>query len=876
MKITGPGAGGILDALPRDRRTLAIALCVVAWTLLAATLGAATQATGFWGTVVRPLLQAGVDAPGRWLRSRMVTPVHLDLDVKFEDWQKLSFQRDKAVREQALFASEDDYVPAVIRTGDQDLKVKLRLKGDSAAHLQGEKWSFRVDIKGEDTLFGMHRLSLQDPGTRNYIGEWVYHRALLREDILGLKYQFVDVSVNGKHLGIYSIEEHFDKPLIEQNQRRFGPILRLDEELLWLEAHQQLRPFGAGGVSGAGSYEASTIDSFRTNAVLEDKGTRALYLKAVSLLERFRRGELPVAEVFDARRLATYFALVDLLGAEHGARWHNIRFYFNPITSRLEPIGFDAECKPTTALQGVEGRELGRDGRWQVLYRPLNERLFADRAFHAMYLGEVERMSKPEYLDRLLAELGPGLEESLAILHREFPQIDSPEALFRRNQGYMRSMLEPAAALRVGLKVQEGNRLALEAASIQAMPVEIVAVEYGTGTGTVRAELPQPLYLAGRSSGTLPRFLPLEVAAEDAAKIDPASLRVLWRVPGTQAVHAQAAVPYVASADVTLLPDPTRRVPNLERFPFIRLDAAARVAEIQPGEWTLTESLVVPAGTTLRAGPGTTLDLREHAMIFSHGPLEWLGSAEAPVVLRSGDGTGQGLVVMQARSQSTLEHVLFDRLASPATEGYSLTGSVTFFESPVDITASEFARNDSEDAFNVVRGRVRVHDTLFRDTRSDAFDCDFCTGEFVDTRFQRLGNDGIDVSGADLRVERMHVDGARDKGLSVGEGSRVEASDIVVIGANAGIASKDRSELHARNITIKACRYSLVALVKKAEFGASKMYVDNVRLEDMERRDLIDENVLVVQDGVRLAPTGDQKEIWEMLYGENAPGRSIR
>ena len=47
------------------------------------------------------------------------------------------------------------------------------------------------------------------------------------------------------------------------------------------------------------------------------------------------------SEVFDIDRLSKFFALSDILGAEHGARWHNARFYFNPFTNLLEPISFD-------------------------------------------------------------------------------------------------------------------------------------------------------------------------------------------------------------------------------------------------------------------------------------------------------------------------------------------------------------------------------------------------------------------------------------------------------------------------------------------------------------------------------------------------------
>ena len=56
---------------------------------------------------------------------------------------------------------------------------------------------------------------------------------LKKENIPGLKYKFVELTINGKNKGIYAIEEHFDKILVESNKYREGPILKFSEEHLW-------------------------------------------------------------------------------------------------------------------------------------------------------------------------------------------------------------------------------------------------------------------------------------------------------------------------------------------------------------------------------------------------------------------------------------------------------------------------------------------------------------------------------------------------------------------------------------------------------------------------------------------------------------------
>ena len=108
----------------------------------------------------------------------------------------------------------------------------MRLKGDEVDHLRGKKWSYRVKVKGDRTLLGLKVFSLQHPGTRNYLDEWFYHQLLEREDVLSLRYSFVHLTLNGKDMGIYALEEHFAKQLVEHHQRREGPIVRFDEDVL--------------------------------------------------------------------------------------------------------------------------------------------------------------------------------------------------------------------------------------------------------------------------------------------------------------------------------------------------------------------------------------------------------------------------------------------------------------------------------------------------------------------------------------------------------------------------------------------------------------------------------------------------------------------
>ena len=80
---------------------------------------------------------------------------------------------------------------------------------------------------------GMKKFNLQRPFTRGHLNEWVFHHLLKYNDLIHLRYKFVYFIVNNVNYGVYALEEHFDKRLVENNNLREGPIFKLDTDMYW-------------------------------------------------------------------------------------------------------------------------------------------------------------------------------------------------------------------------------------------------------------------------------------------------------------------------------------------------------------------------------------------------------------------------------------------------------------------------------------------------------------------------------------------------------------------------------------------------------------------------------------------------------------------
>src|SRR5262245_29362170 len=739
-------------------------------------------------------------------------PERLALDIKHEDFQKLAYQRELAMGRGLRIATEDDYVPARIRRhGERTLKAKVRLKGDWVDHLSGSKWSYRVKLQGDQTLLGMRNFSVQHPKTRRFVYEWVFHQALAREDIIPLRYEFVDLSLNGKDLGIYALEEHFDKQLLEYRQRREGPILKFDESLHWADI-AATGEVGDTSPTGVRGFRTAPVDTFGALPPKDDPNYPVV-LAAATLLESFRAGELPVAQVFDSKKLATFFALLDLLGAEHGGVWHNLRFYYDPIASRLEPVGFDANAgAPLGALLGSSDL-LREDGAG---FRAL---LFADPAFMAEYVANLERVSDPAYLDALLAEIEPGLERNMRILHTEFPWQRFDPEVFRANARMIRNVLAPTKGLHAYLDQTGAGRVDLEIGNLGVLPLEVLRARSGSvvlePAAATRVE-PTP----GEDQVawvTVPFQLPSGGKWTDALA---PTLEVEYRVVGSGQVRHEKVFPRPRRNG---LPqgDLLRRPSNVGDFAFLEVDEAGRTITIRTGAWTLDRDLIVPPGYRLRAGAGARVDLVRSAMVVSRSPLELRGDAANPVVVQSSDGTGQGLLVLDAGERSSLEHAVFRGLTSPDRPGWKLTGAVTFYRSPVAISHCEFGGNHSEDGINLVRSPFEIEEIFVHDTSSDAFDADFSDGTITRSLFRGMVADGIDVSGARVTVSSVQIEKAGDKGLSAGDHADLTVRDVEVRDSKIGVASKDRSNVVAEGLRVIDGKIGLALYQKKSEFGTS-------------------------------------------------------
>ena len=361
-----------------------------------------------------------------------------------------------------------------------------------------------------------------------------------------------------------------------------------------------------------------------------------------------------------------------------------------------------------------------------------------------------------------------------------------------------------------------------------------------------------PITLAPRFKGNVPASVTIPIKSQDS--IPETGLIVNAHVPGESRAYESRAATYHPALSSHPIPVTSGLDMN-----FIEQTGDGQSYRVRAGSWIVHEPLILPRGSSLEVGPGTTLSFARRAFLLVRGPVSFVGTVDQPIVFEGivdseGSGAWQGIVVMEASSSSEWSHVTVRQTSGIKYPSWSLTGGVTFYYSDIKMNQVQFTGNVGEDALNIIHSDFDLEDIRISDTASDAFDSDFSTGVIRGSLFQDIGQigggDAFDLSGSDVTMADTRFFRINDKALSVGENSRLTADRIEVEDVGTGAASKDRSQLHISDSTIKGARVAgLLAYIKKSEYGPARLTTESTTISDCEIPAKVQIGSYLSQDG---------------------------
>lgn len=741
----------------------------------------------------------------------------INLDLKLDELEKIRNKRNQALEIGILTKGDDDEVNASISYENENYPVKLRLKGDYSDHLIGDKWSFRVKPKRGKAFKGLTEFSFQHPRTRSYLNEYIFHLFLKESELPHLRYEFFKLILNGKNLGTYALEEHFTKELIEYNRLRESPIFQFSCDLKY---RQRARNLSLDGQQNPNPYIYNDfeIDVFNKKKVLGKLNQGSQFTLGKNLLSSFLLKEINSSAVFDLKNNTKYFSVVDLFGALHTLEMCNMRFYFDPILSRFSFIGFDADTgiRPSKRYLSIDRNPLS---------------IFDDLDFSKEYVKNLEMLTSDQYLENMLNKLDRNIYSSLHKINKTFPHVRYLKSEILRSREYIKNRLSPINPIGINYTDQKLN------------PENITLVLYNRNVFPININ---HIFLDGNMFKPEKETILLGVKNKKVAykkvkfqryqsknkfknfnfKKD-SLINVNYNLIGSKKIKDISVEPVAWFNSTDANNEYILKVPNHKDFKFIRVNDSKKVLKIDQGNWTIDKPLILPKEYKFFIEQGTTINITNGGYILSQGPVEFNGTKDAPILF-NGIGDSGGLFVTNSKKTSFLNYVIFNGLKNLDEISLSITGSITFYNSPVSINNSNFYGTESEDSLNLFRSNFIIKNTSFNNIYADALDLDFSNGSLDNVSFENIGNDGLDLSGSIVAVENLSFKNIKDKSISIGEKSNINGNNIYIDKSFIGIASKDKSFAKVKNLNAKNLEYCLAAYNKKPEFGEGNIIIENI------------------------------------------------
>jgi hypothetical protein len=813
----------------------------------------------------------------------------VSIDMKFKKLTKIRIKRDEALKLGRLVQSDDDYVGINLTIGNNNINAKARLKGDGSDHWKSDTWSYKVKLRGKDSFYGMRVFAIQHPSTRNNFATPVFYKVMRKFGVIAPRYEFINLAFNGDNKGLMAVEENFSKELIEYNKRKEGILFHLDEEDLW--SNKEVFTYR--------DFRKAEPKIFRYKQVKKNNLLVKNSELAISLFRGFVNGDLLPSEVFDAVTMGKFLAISDSFGSEHNLNWNNIRFYFNPMTLKIEPVAYDpgflsayySGRNPGNSLiydlliNGGENKSTSELSNLDMIHSILldkeifSEYLYSLKKFSEMPINSIEEIV--EYIDSVKDKfrLRPLRETSFNFVISNSANIlegwedlilntkcDNTLECFDYTDNFQKTLQFPYKSLNTYSDAQKMSRKEDEYKSY-------VRIYYSNENGGgIELSNKVPVEISIKS-------LCLKLNMNNCIKWTGDLDKATYGKDKTYSVEATTSFLQGLNVDndivvnMSILGRNTKEIVKAANIPHAR--ALSPISElknksnddlilydgnkmyINAGEKYISKGIYVPYGYHLIINAGAKLKFNQNAFILSEGQVSILGDEKNKVYLSGvGNSEWEGITIINKGQTITFNNVEISNAKNLEGSGTTYSGGINIVGSNLIMKNVDLFGSKAEDFLNIVSSNFDIDGLYIAFANKDALDIDFSNGNLRNIVIHDVGygggGDALDFSGSNTSVTNAVIYNVADKAVSIGEKSYLIAHNVDITGVNIGVASKDNSKALLSDFNITSYGIAgISAYNKKAEYGGGEIIFNN-GIIDGENDSLSQVGSSIVIDGTQV------------------------
>ena len=729
----------------------------------------------------------------------------VEININYTDLQKIMLDRNRAIKDKLL--SNPATVNANLEFMGKTYKAKLRLKGDLSDHwLSKYRMSFRIELKGENTILKFKKFSLQKPHVRNYPHDYVFQSLMRDIGNISPAHNFVHAYVNGVDWGIMNMEEHMSKELLEKQNRKNSVIVRFSNEDSWLYSAKSKNPYAAYRLSDPSLY----VHLYGSKKYLKDYHNRKMYSY---ILKQHKNNN---SHHYDINSYAKSYIMSTIWGHWHALKNQNSRHYFNPYTLKLEQITTDAGVfnkltnippkLPVYLLNVIKSESYNKnvDISLEKIKNTISN--IDKHMSYAQSLFPVDKQKSTKIIKDNMEKILNDKEYYLTTLQKEWKHYINNNV---SSQELTMPTKQQASEFKEHLHIRHYTDGTLELHKLIPDNVIIKDVLYN-GLPISIEDTAVPSYLSDQKPTIIKT--PYKGIQDDMFTVN------------TEYQGFNRSI----KNDITLVSDGIGNPLLLDtagEFDFInKLDS--NTFEIKQGSWSIDKPIIVNGD--LHILPGVNLQFSKDAYIIVKGSLTAIGGEANPIILKAISDSWKGIYVLNADKKSHLKNVNISNLSALEDELLKLTGGVTFYKSDVNFENVKIDDVKAEDALNIVESKFSLSSVYINNTVSDGLDSDFSKGNVSNSQFSNIGGDALDFSGSNISIETTETNNIKDKAVSAGEKSTLTIKNSTFNKIGVGVASKDGSSVIMSNTAISNyALYGAMTYLKKDFYDMPNLAINN-------------------------------------------------
>jgi len=258
---------------------------------------------------------------------------------------------------------------------------------------------------------------------------------------------------------------------------------------------------------------------------------------------------------------------------------------------------------------------------------------------------------------------------------------------------------------------------------------------------------------------------------------------------------------------------------------------------LKKGSYFIKEDLILPKGAKLILDPGVNISLSDGISILVRGDLYAKGTAIDPIIIKNLNALPYGTFAVKGTtlnpSKVIVENFFLEGGSESIIDGTYFSSQFSIHIGDVMINKSVFSNSFSDDGVNIKKGKVEITNSRFINNSADQIDLDFVSGNVSNNVFtyskknDEVSTDGLDVSGSVLNIMNNKFTNMSDKGLSIGEKSKVSIFNNSFKNNNIGIALKDGSEACLKENSLTKNVNDISRYIKKNMYLEPVLYIDD-------------------------------------------------